>query len=351
MLSLDKPEAIRRHDPKDMYGLTAAFAEQCDRALEIARSADLPPLEEAPTLVVLTGLGGSAAGGDFMRALFEHQASTPFLVNRESSMPEFVGPKTLVFATSYSGNTEETLAAYEDAKKRGAKIVAITSGGKLAERAARDGFPVIQVPGGQPPRTALGFLLVPGVVACERFGLLPAQPWDEALQELRAAREDWKLEVPESDNPTKKVARTLHGKLPVVYGLGGWQAVVAGRWKGQINENSKAMIFANAFPELCHNEILGWENSRRQSVQDWAAVYLEDGAEPPKMAKRGEVVEAAIPGPVVRVRARGDSLLAKMLTLTSFGDFVSLYLAALLETDPHAMDAIEDLKAQLADLG
>src|ERR1044072_8788320 len=149
---LDDRSFVTRLDPKEMLRLTEEFPAQCRRGFEIARSADLPALEARPSVCLLTGLGGSAAGGDFTRAIFEDCGSTPFLVNRDYHLPHYVGLGDVVFATSYSGNTEETLSAYADAKKAGARIICVTSGGKLAELAAAHGHSIIKIPAGQPPR-------------------------------------------------------------------------------------------------------------------------------------------------------------------------------------------------------
>ncbi len=350
MHKLDDSSFVLRLDPKDMYKLTCGFPAQCQRALEIAKNAGLGSLTKPVTSVVLTGLGGSAAGGDFTRALFEAQAKVPFTVNRDYHLASYVGPDTLVFATSYSGNTEETLSAYADAKKRGAQIVVVTNGGKLAEAAKADGYPLILIPAGQPPRTALGFLLIPVVYACEKFGLIPAQDYAGAFALIEKCVSEWNIEAGFDSNPTKKLAETLYGNLSVLYGLGSWQGIVANRWKGQINENSKNMTFANAFPELNHNEILGWVLAGKQGVGKWVAVYLEDGTESAKLKARASVTADLIKdvATVVRVQARGTALLEKMLSLTLFGDFVSLYLAALNDVDPENIDSINILKAELS---
>lgn len=350
MHKLDDPSFVLRLDPKGMYKLTTEFPAQCVRALEIAKGTDLGSLARPVSSVVLTGLGGSAAGGDFTRALFEAHAKVPFTVNRDYHLASFVGPDTLVFAVSYSGNTEETLSAYADAKRRGAQIVVVTNGGKLAEAAKADGYPTVIIPAGQPPRTALGYLLIPVVYACEKFGLIPAQDYAATFALLEKCVADWSLEVPFESNPTKQLAETLFGNLSVLYGLGSWQAIVANRWKGQINENSKNMAFPNAFPELNHNEILGWVGAGKQGVKKWIAVYLEDGSESAKLQARARVTAELIKdvATVVRVQARGEALLEKMLSLTLFGDFVSLYLAALNEVDPENIDSINVLKAELA---
>jgi glucose/mannose-6-phosphate isomerase len=350
MHPLDDRAFVTRLDPKGMLGHTESFADQLRQALDIAGSAPVPEARTRPDMVLLTGLGGSAAGGDFARALFEDQGAVPFIVNRDYHLPNYAGSGTVVFAVSYSGNTEETVSAYEDARRRGCPIIVCASGGRLAEKAKEDGFPLILVPGGRPPRTALGFLFVPVVVACERLGLLPPQPWGSAVALVEACAQDWGVEAPFVANPAKQTAAALHGKLSVIYGLGAWQGLVANRWKGQINENAKNMTFANAFPELCHNEILGWVGADRQGVAAWATIVLEDGAESAKMKKRAEVVARLTAGAtqIHRATARGRSLLERMLTLTYLGDFVSLYLAALNGVDPENIDPINVLKAELA---
>lgn len=347
---LDDASYVTRLDPKGMYALTVGFPDQVAQALEVARAAVVPPVGRSAKQVVLTGLGGSAAGGDFTRALFDAFGKVPFVVSRDYSLPHWVGPDTLVFATSYSGNTEETLASYADAKSRGCPLVCVTSGGKLAELAVADGHPLVTIPAGQPPRTALGYLFVPVVALCESFGLLPAQDWPAAVSLIQDCVAQWSVDVPFDANPTKRLAQALHGRLSVIYGLGSWQGLVANRWKGQIDENAKNMTFAHAYPELCHNEVLGWVKAHEQGVASWVSVVLQDGTESAKMKKRAEVTARLIKGTASTetVSAQGDTLLERMLSLTLFGDFVSLYLAALNGVDPENIDSINILKAELA---
>ena len=347
---LDDLDFLTRLDPKGMLKLTNEFPNQCRRALEIAQGLRI---EETPTRAdafILTGLGGSAAGGDFVKALFDDMAGAPFIVNRDYHIPNWVGLGSVVFCASYSGNTEETLSAYADAKKSGARIVAVTSGGKLAELARADGHIVIQIPGGQPPRTALGFMLTPVMVACEKMRVLKGLDYDAAFDLLEKCVTLWGSEAPLATNPAKQLAQNLQGKLPVLYGLGAWQGIVANRWKGQINENSKYLAISNVFPELNHNEILGWVEAENQGVDRYAVVLLEDGTESAKMKARAKVTLDLISdrADVYRVKAEGSTLLAKMLSLAFFGDYVSLYLAALNGVDPENIDWINKLKSELS---
>jgi len=346
---LDDRAYVTRFDPKGMLALTDAFPSQCEKALEIAGAANLGSTFE-PSQIIVTGLGGSAAGGDFTRALCDEQAKVPLLVNRDYHLPKFVDSRTLIFATSYSGNTEETLSAYAEAKSRGARVIALTSGGKLAEQARSNNDALITIPGGQPPRTALGLMMVPVVVALEQLNLLPTQPWGDTLRTLSQCVGNWTVESPTGNNPAKALALALFGNLSVLYGLGSWQAIVANRWKGQINENAKNMTFANAFPELCHNEILGWVKADGQGVKKWVGVVLCDGSESEKLKTR-DLVTRELTGRTAEwheARAVGTSLLEKLLSLTLFGDYVSLYLACLNEVDPESIDSINILKDRLS---
>lgn len=347
-LDLRDRSAVTAHDPKGMWGLTEAFGDQCRTALKIARETDLGNLNPKPHNALLTGLGGSAAGGDFVRALFEAHGDIPFAVNRDYHLPHYVNGDTLVFAASYSGNTEETLSAYDEAQGAGASIVAVTSGGELKKRAERDGHKVITVPGGQPPRTALGFMLVPVLWACETYGLLPKMDYARAFSLLDECAQSWTIEG--DDSGPRDLATAFHGALPILYGLGPWQGLIASRWKSQINENAKTHAFANTYPELNHNEILAWIEAGTQGVAKYVGAVLLSGDESPKMQKRREVTERLIDGLCAfhPVKARGDDLLSQLLTLTFYGDFTSLYLAALNGVDPETIGSINTLKTELA---
>ena len=347
---LDDPGFVNRLDPKGMLGLTEAFPGQCREALRIAQAIEIPELEARPSVVLLSGLGGSAAGGDLVKALFEAVGSTPFIVNRDYELPNYVGLGDLVFCASYSGNTEETLSAYANAKKNGARIVAVTSGGKLAEMATTDGYPLIRVPGGQPPRTALGYMFVPVLWACEKLGLLPEQDHSGAFDLLDQCVSRWGMGANFDANQAKQLADALHGRFGILYGLGSWQGTVANRWKGQINENSKNLAHPNGFPELNHNEILGWVKAKEQGVNEFVGIILEDGTESEKMKTRACVTEQLLSDTMKfhHVKADGDNLLQRMLWLTHFGDYLSIYLAALNEIDPESIDWINVLKSELA---
>jgi len=350
---LDEHGQLRSADPHGMMALTLDFPAQCKRAVELAGEWRLPNLPREPRLIVVSGMGGSGIGGDYLRALFEAHGSLPVLVVRDYHLPRCVDPHTLLFAVSYSGNTEETLSCYEQARARGAMRVAISSGGELQVRAQREGVPHLQVPVGQPPRTALGYLFLPMAVLCERWQLLPnlEQVLARTLQRLVQSRDRWGISVAYEQNHAKQLAAALHGKLPLLYGSGDYRAIVATRWKGQFNENAKQHAFANTFPELNHNEILGWVGAKRQA-KNFAVVVLRDPDESIQIRTRVEVTRQLVGDAAEwhEAWAEGDSLLERLLMLTYLGDFVSLYLAYLNGVDPYAIDSIDRLKAELAKL-
>lgn len=348
MSQLNDRAWVTRLDPKGMLGLFENFPNQCREALAIGKATEVKPLENRPGLVCLAGMGGSAAGGDVVKALFDAHGASPFLVNRDYHLPNYVGLGDIVFCASYSGNTEETLSAYADARKSGATIIVVTSGGKLAELAKQDGFAVALIPGGSPPRTAMGYMLIPVLVICEKLKLLPAQDYEKLFALLDKCVANWTVEG--SDSAPKTLAQAMHGKLAGLYGLGAWQGAVASRWKGQINENSKNLAFSSTYPELNHNEVLGWVGSGDQGVSKYIIVTLKDGQESDKMKARERVLRSLMSEKAEfhDAVALGETLLEKMLSLACMGDFVSIYLAALNEVDPENMDWLLTLKAELA---
>lgn len=356
---LDNLDAIRVLDPHGMLDLTERFPDQCRDALQISR--DFLAAQGAParpSSIIITGLGGSAIGGDLVRALVEIGGDVPVIVNRDYRLPGFAGPNTLVIASSYSGNTEETVSAYEHARDLGCPRICITSGGELARHAARDGVPCCIVPGGRPPRASTGYLFIPTLAVVAASVDLGAQcglnAVDASLGHLDELAAEWRRENPVSDNPAKELAVALHGRIPIFYGAQGWTSVLALRWKGQFNENAKVHAFANALPEQNHNEILGWTRASQQS-SIWSVVYLRDPQETedqPRIARRIAVLQAVIASSAEQheVWATGDSLMERLLGTLYYGDFVSVYAALLAGVDPTDIAGIDLLKGEMANL-
>jgi glucose/mannose-6-phosphate isomerase len=301
-------------------------------------------------------LGGSAIGGSMLQATYAPVLVCPVAVVRDYHLPGYVGPQTLVIASSNSGNTEETLACYDQARKMRTPLLAATTGGKLEVKARADGVPVIKFPGGLQPRAALGYAFIPLVVAAARLALLPKiliDEIDEAAAVLRGVRNANNPDLPTASNTAKQLAAAWVGRIPVIYGSQGERGVAAYRWKTQINENAKAYAIANVLPELNHNETVGWSGGHGQGEpeKNLSVVFLRDDREPAHIAKRVELTSDIIHQHAARIDqiwATGESALARMLSLVYVGDFASCYLALAYGEDPTPVKVIDRLKAELA---
>ncbi|MBV8164000.1 MAG: bifunctional phosphoglucose/phosphomannose isomerase [Candidatus Eremiobacteraeota bacterium] len=344
-------------DPQDMAGAILGLPEQVDNAVRIASAADVGALAKKTfSSLVIAGLGGSAIGGDLFRATYEPELTLPVTVVRDYHLPGYTGEQTLVYAASNSGNTEETLAAYASAQHVRAGIVAFSTGGKLSELARQDGVTLVTFPGGLQPRAALGYSLIPLIVVSAKLGLIP-QPLlkdiDEASAVLRAVRNECAPNVPLEQNPAKRLASGWKGKLPVIYGSQGERGVVAYRWKTQIEENAKAFAVSNVFPELNHNETVGWsgEHGQEEVERSFAVTILRDDREPKHIRRRVELTKeiiARVASSIDEVWARGQSALSRMLSLVYMGDWASYYLAIAYGQDPTPVRVIDWLKSELA---
>jgi glucose/mannose-6-phosphate isomerase len=325
-----------------------AIPEHLRDALWKAESAQLSNWD-SPAGLVVAGMGGSAIGGALARAALGDTASRPILSARAYGLPPWTTPDTTVLCSSYSGDTEETLACYEAAGALGAKRVVATSGGKLAEQARADGVPVIPVAGGLQPRAAVAYMAVAALEVAARCGAGPRvnSDIDVAAEHLEELVIEWGPEAAD-DNAAKTLARALVGTVPVVYGAGA-TTTIAYRWKTQLNENAKIPAFWHELPEADHNELVGW--TAASDLGRFAAVFLEDSDTTPRIEDRVELTEGLIREAATgtfRVPTRGTTAFERVFSLVLLGDLVSVYLAALRGIDPGPVAIIESLKAQLA---
>jgi glucose/mannose-6-phosphate isomerase len=340
MSALDRA-AIEAADPAGMLGDVLAQPHQLGDALWRAQSAGIPK-QDRPGGLIVCGMGGSAIGGDLAAAALGDRATRPITTVRGYALESWTGPDSLVLCASYSGNTEETLACFEAAGAAGAGRVALTTGGQLAELARADGVPVIGVPAGMQPRAAVVYMVV-GVLECAALcGAAPGlhAEIDTAAALLGELATEW-------DAP-KTIAASLRGTVPVMHGAGPTVAV-ARRWKTQINENAKAAAFWSELPEANHNEICGWQRGR--AAAPLAGVFLEDPDQHPRIQRRIELTAAEVEragAPALRVAARGDTRLERVLSLVMLGDLVSVYLAVLDGVDPTPVDQLTSFKADLS---
>lgn len=338
-----------RLDTLDMFGAAAGLAEQVEVAAAAAADIDGLPSSEGVSAVVVLGMGGSGIGGDLLAAVSGSRLPVPVVVPKGYEAPAFVGPDSLVFAVSFSGNTEETISAASAAAERGARIVVVAAGGEMARLAADWGAPVVPIAAGIPmPRAGIGAVAVPPLVILERMGLLEGVSADiaEAAEALRRRRDEFVA----PSSPAAALARHIGRTMPIVYGGGALGEVAALRWKGQFNENAKVPSFANRIPELTHNEICGWGQHGDVTRQVFSLLLLRHSFEHPQTRRRfamvAEIMDEVVAG-VHQVEAEGSSILAQLLDLVLVGDFVSLELAVQSGVDPGPVPILDQIKAAL----
>jgi len=314
-----------------------AQPQQLGDALWRAQSAGIPK-QDRPGGLIVCGMGGSAIGGDLAAAALGDRATRPITTVRGYALESWTGPDSLVLCASYSGNTEETLACFEAAGAAGAGRVALTTGGALAELARAEGVPVIGVPAGMQPRAAVVYMTV-GVLECAALcGAAPGlhSEIDGVAGQLEPAAN------------AEELAAALRGTVPVIHGAGSTVAV-ARRWKTQVNENAELAAFWSELPEADHNEICGWRPDRMNAP--FVGVFLEDADQHPRIQRRIDLTAAEFEragAPTLRVSARGETRLERVLSLVMLGDLVSVHIALLDGVDPTPVETLVRFKGALA---
>ncbi len=356
---LDSRPQASRIDRGGMLSMIEKTPENLVEAYRLAARLEIPGSIEVGgrtlnyrslSSVVVAGMGGSAIGGDIVRDLTRDILPIPLTVSRGYSLPGFARGDTLVVAVSYSGNTEETISCFIEAVRKGCPVIAVASGGLLGDMASSAGVPFIRVPQGYQPRAALPFLMVPLLVVLEKFELVKnVEEWvKEAAEAVAGIRDKLGFDTPYEENPLKKLAAALQGRIPAIYAY--WPYRSAGlRFKTQLNENSKVLARFEELPEQNHNEIMGWEKS---DVKPHAAVFLRGSEERVEVGARVEFMEAVLRElgvPVYELRAREGCRLSEILSLIYQGDLVSYYLALLNRVDPTPVGTIQRLKKHLAE--
>jgi glucose/mannose-6-phosphate isomerase len=339
-------------DSAGMWEATASLPEQVIGAISRAKEADLGALFETGPFseVVVCGMGGSGIAGDVLDALAWTRLGVPVRVVKGYLPPAHVGPRSLVFAVSCSGDTEETLSAAHAAADRGAAVVSVSGPGALAAEAARDGLPLVPVPAEFPqPRTAFGALCVPPLVVLERLGLLEGAEalLRDAADELARSRDQLVV----GGGAAEQLAQRIGATIPLLHGAPGPTGVAAMRWKTQVNENAKAPALFSLQPELCHNEVAGWHQLADVTRTALTAVQLRYPGEHPQVARRMEAVKQLMTpsvANVIEVRTDAAEDVTALFDLVLLGDFVSLHLSAAAGIDPGPVPVLDDLKRRVA---
>jgi glucose/mannose-6-phosphate isomerase len=350
---LDSPALRDRLDREDMRAKIEGFPAQLRAGAAIAAPAIRRLEPQRPRAFVLIGMGGSAIAGDLVRVLADREGAVPVHVVRHYEPPSWITPEDFLLFSSYSGETEETLSAYRSLQRLGCRAAVLASGGTLARRAAADGLPVALLPGGFPPRAALGYSFSALAHVAHHLGVLAdadARLENAARTLSEKAATAFSPDVVQSRNPAKQIAIRLTGHPVMLVANSKIAEPVAWRWKGQLNENSKHLAWVSVLPEMNHNEVDGLVNPKGV-VGRIAAVLLRDAGDHPRIARRFDWLAGYLRRRdihVETVRLVGEDPMARMLGGVALGDFVSYYLALRNGADPSALPGVTALKRALA---
>lgn len=326
-----------------MNQLIEKFPAQLVEALEIGEAATINPHSEEINKVFVAGLGGSGIGANFVASFITNECPIPYTVGKGYFIPKYVDKNTLAIASSYSGNTEETLHSFEQMMETGAKIVVISSGGKLIELAKEHGYDYIEVPGNWPsPRACLGYSLVQQLFVMNKLGFISR----ESILNVKSSIDLIKYNQEEIKEEAKKVADFLHGKLPIIYSEDRIEPVAV-RFRQQINENAKQLCWHHVIPEMNHNELVGWKLAN----EDLAVVYLRNSDDfsrnQVRMDINKKIIQKLTPH-VMEIHSKGNNLAEKSIYLVHLVDWVTWYLSVHRNMDSIEVDVIDYLKSELS---
>ncbi len=339
-------------DSINFLGAIAALPDQLNPAVTVAQAVDLSGVSRPDTInrVVVLGMGGSGIAGDVVGAVGGN--SVPIIIKQGYRAPEYLDSKSLVFALSYSGNTEETLSMTKGAVDSEASVIAVSCGGALGNLVTESGGVLVPCPSGLMPRAALGALVAPLLVILERLNLRADSAADikHAYEQLSKRRDQCVPKMTGLKNPARELARMIGRTIPLIYGGGNIGGLAARRFKNDINENAKAPAFWAMYPELNHNEICGWGQHGDVTRQILSLVQLRHQDEHPRLAEQmalSRSLTEEVFVQVIEVEAQGEGRLAQLLDLMYLGAWTSCYLALDNDVDPGPIDAIAQLKSSL----
>ena len=326
-----------------MDQLIERYMDQLDEALEIGAAASIKPLDSEISHVYVAGLGGSGIGADFVASFIRDEAKVPYLVGKGYDIPKYVGPNSLAITSSYSGNTEETLNSFEQLRKAGARIITVSSGGKLIKMSQELGLDYVQVPGDWPsPRACLGFSVVAQLCVLHKLGLIS----DKAIDDVRKSVSLLRAQASDIKARAEKIASFLDGKLPIIYSTDRI-APVSVRFRQQLNENAKMLCWHHIIPEMNHNELVGW----RDKNDNLAVVYFRTRDDHPRNSTRIDINKEIIgqyTDTIIEIYAKGESLVEQSMYLVHLGDWISWFMSQQRGMDSIEVNVIDYLKGELA---
>ncbi len=339
-------ETVKNYDPQNQFDVLINSYAQIEKAWNTEFSSEGIDTEKIKNIIV-SGLGGSAIGGDLIADFLSEEFPYPYYVNRNYGLPAFADENTLVIASSYSGNTEETLSAAEEALKRGAQIICVTTGGKLLAFAREHELPYFIMQSGFQPRYALYSSFFALLKIFQTLGI--AKNHDEIVGRIISLIKNKGEEYSGENNKALSLAESLLGFVPVIYGVANKTATIAVRMKGQFNENSKSHAFFNVLPEMNHNEIIGWETFDEAQFRA-KVIMINDTSYHPQIGKRITITSELIKkagAEVLNFQSDEEEFKIRIFDLVYLGDWISYYLAVLRKHDPSEIDNIVYLKNNL----
>ncbi len=352
MNKLDNLKLIKKLDPSDMLKFIQGLPEQCRDAYKIGSSSNITKPAIKINNIVFAGVGGSGIGSDLIRIYLEYELKIPIVICRNYTLPDFAGEDTLLFCSSYSGNTEETLSCFEQGMRKKAFIITMGSGGRLKELSLKNNITHISIPDGYPPRTAIGYMSITVLGVLVKIGLIKDKENEvKELYSVVSELRDKEIDpcVPLKKNISKQIAVKLYKRYAVIYGTADATEAVSNRWREQIAENAKALSANNTLPEMNHNEIVGWRFPKKL-LKDFKVIMLSDKDDHERIKERVRVsrgiIEKSGVETIVLKRENGGRL-ARAYSLLYIGDFVSFYMAILNNIDPTQVEAIDYLKKEL----
>lgn len=359
--SLDKTEELKKIDKSNMLNLCVKTSEHCQDAIQRAKKIKIPNEVKVskkitikykkPKNIIITGMGGSAIGGEILQDWLQDKLPIPIQICRDYTLPAYANRNTLVFAISYSGETAETLSAFIDAVHRKCMAITISSGGHLLSFSKKLQIPHVTIPNGRPPRAAIPYIFFPLPILLEKMDILSntEKHIQETIRVLKKVSEENSPHIPTKKNISKALALELKETIPAIYGFGQFRAI-AHRMKTQFNENSKLLSVYDVFPELNHNEAVGWEVSE-DLAKKFSVILIRDHDEPPEIKHRIEMTKMLAlhkAQKILEIYARGKGRLAKMFSVLLVGDFVSVFLAILRGVDPAPVKTIDLIKREMS---
>ena len=336
-------------DQSDMHGAIMAFPDQIGESFKIMKNWLAKKEYLGIQKIMILGMGGSAIGGDVARVIAQHHCSVPIIVNRSYTIPQWVDSATLILASSYSGDTEETLSAFFQCRDRNCPILVLSTGGILTQHANDFGLDWIAIPKGYQPRAALGFSFTLILLILQRLGFIPYTVVEDVQNSIMPLK---KLcsELSLSENKALKIAESIHTTCPIIYGSEDLTWVAALRFRGQLAENAKMLSFHHNFPEQNHNEIEGW-TLHEDIMRRFSIVWLRDAGDHPGTQTRMKISSSlleSVPGCQLTISQLGSHITERLLKLIHYIDWISYYTALLNNVDPTPVNRIQKLKDKIA---